>query len=76
MAMGFVILKPLLTPYVRNDVSVDAMVGLVSYGFPYSAIKAWSMRVLVKCLQEASSIADKAVISDSQKGEDADAARL
>jgi hypothetical protein len=75
VGLGILILRPFVLRWTSAEpLVVDAIVGLVSYGFPYSIFKAWAVRSAIKMLKEASSIADNTVLIDKTEEGRADAA--
>jgi hypothetical protein len=68
VALGFLILRPALqhVSWLQN-INVDALVGFISYGFPYAALKRKILDGAVRFLkEEAAKIADKDFIKDTQ----------
>jgi hypothetical protein len=71
------ILRPFISRAIPVEASLlDSIVGLVSYGFPYAAIKKWAIHATVKFLREAADVVDFTVLLDNPEKERADAAGL
>ena len=61
--VGSLIVRPVIGRGLPSGGSLtDALVGLVSYGFPYASVKAWVIRTSARFLRDAADVADKAVL--------------
>jgi len=67
VVLATIVLRPFLVKIsaVPQD-AVDGLLGTVSYGFPYRALKQWVLRAAVKFMKEAIEVADKQVLKDTE----------
>lgn len=67
VALGMNVVRPiLLKTSLVSDGSVDALVGLVSYGFPYAAVKTITLMAITQFLKQAAAVADKNVLEEAR----------
>ena len=71
--MAMLVLRPfaLKISALPQD-AIDSLLGTVSYGFPYKALKQWVIRATVKFMKEAIDVADKEVLNDTEQEADVD----
>jgi adenine/guanine phosphoribosyltransferase-like PRPP-binding protein len=63
--LALIIIKPLLTKagllvWIGNQKSLDGILGIVSYGFPFAALRAVVTRVALGTLREFAAITKEA----------------
>jgi len=62
------VLRPMIARISSLPVeSIDGLVGVVSYGFPYRTVKSWVLHACLRFLKEAVQVADKQIAEQASK---------
>ena len=70
VVMAMIVLRPFVVKIAAlPQDAVDGLLGTVSYGFPYKALKQWVLRATVKFMREAIDVADKEILKDTENEE-------
>lgn len=71
--MAMIVLRPFVVKITAlPQDAIDGLLGTVSYGFPYKALKRWVLRATVKFMKEAVDVADQEVLKDTENEENAE----
>src|SRR2546426_9822039 len=70
VVIAMIVLRPFVVKIAAlPQDAVDGLLGTISYGFPYKALKRWVLRATVKFMKEAVDVADKEVLKDAENEE-------
>jgi hypothetical protein len=65
--VAMIVIRPFLSKLTSvPPEAIDGLLGTISYGFPYRAVKQWVIRASLRFLKEAVEVADKEVIEDAK----------